>query len=112
MLVALLKRETDTVEADLQRFYRVDLADFWRGELSLRRLSVLIHHLPADSATARATGDASPGWDVSAYLLADLYHAWTGQAHPARPQPKKASRYADLRARLERQKERTAPNPS
>ncbi|CCQ44664.1 hypothetical protein ARTSIC4J27_591 [Pseudarthrobacter siccitolerans] len=49
---------------------------------------------------------------MNAYLLADLYHAWTGQAHPARPQPKKASRYADLRARLERQKARSASTPS
>lgn len=105
----LLGEDSDTVEADLQRYYHVDLADFWRGELSLRRLSVLVNCLPSDSATARSASSVPAGWDVHAFLLADLYHCWTGSPHPERPQPKKASRYAELRRALEAQKERTAP---
>lgn len=99
----------DVVEADLQRFYGVELAGYWRGELSIRRLSVLIHHLPPESACARQLSKAETGWDVHAYLLADLYHAFTGSAHPARPKPEaasKSSRYAQLRKALEAQRER------
>lgn len=100
---------SDVVEADLQRFYGVNLADYWRGELSIRRLSVLIHSLPNDSATATKAGQVEAGWDVHAFLLADLYHAFTGEPHPSRPQPKSAdgaSRYKRLREALERQKAR------
>lgn len=55
---------------------------------------------------------AEPGWDTVAYLMADVYHALTGQMHPARPRPdesKKSTRYAKLRAALEAQRARTAP---
>lgn len=94
------------MEADLQRFYGVDLADYWRGELSPRRLSVLVHQLPADSATSRHYANAD-GWDLHAFLLADLFQAFTGELHPARPQPQgPSSRYSQLRARLEEQKAR------
>lgn len=51
----------------------------------------------------------APGWDVHAYLLADLFQAFTGEAHPARPQAT-ATRYGDLRARLEAQKARLGKN--
>lgn len=102
----------DAVEADLQRFYGVALADYWRGGLSIRRLSVLIHHLPPESACARQLSRASTGWDVHAFLLSDLYHAFTGNPHPARPKPEaasKSSRYATLRKALEAQRERVRP---
>ena len=40
----------------------------------------------------------------------DIYAVFSGEQHPAKPTPKKASRYADLRTRLERQRERL-PSP-
>lgn len=87
----------------------------WRGGLSLRRLSVLVHYLPPESAVVRTASDAPTGWDVPAYLLADLFHAFTGTPHPARPTQSggsKAKRYAALRARLEAQRARLeAPSP-
>lgn len=89
----------------------MDLADYWRGGLSLRRLSVLVHNLPADAALARKAQDVAPGWDTHAFLLADLFYALTGEHHPARPQPKdpgKATRAATLRRALEAQKARVA----
>ncbi|UVK63536.1 tail assembly chaperone [Arthrobacter phage Janeemi] len=104
-LVVLLRESPDVVEADLQRFYGVDLAGYWRGELSPRRLSVLIEQLPPTSATARHYAKAD-GWDLHAFLLADLFQAFTGEIHPARPKPQGPSRYAELRARLEAQKAR------
>lgn len=83
----------------------------WRGELSLRRLSVLIEHLPAEATLQRVGLPASAaGWGVSELLLADLYHAFTGKAHPARPSAtSRAERYANLRSRLEEQKARLNP---
>lgn len=64
------------LEADLQREYHVDLCDLWRGRLSLRRVRVLIDHLPPDSATAQAVagGGDSPlaGWSLLAALVGRL----------------------------------------
>lgn len=54
---------------------------------------------------------AEPGWDTVAYLMADVYHALTGQPHPSRPKPEeaqKSTRYAKLRRALEAQRARTA----
>jgi hypothetical protein len=54
-----------------------------RRKLSLRRLHVLIHHLPADSAThIELTGD---GWTLEHYLLAHIFQANAGIPHPALP---------------------------
>lgn len=101
------------MEADLQR-YGVDFADYWRGTLSLRRVSVLLHYSPEDSACKRLDVDLPPGWDVHALLLADLFHAFTGEPHPSRPTggKGKSSRYAEQRAALEAQRARLkAANP-
>lgn len=72
---------------------------------------MLVTNLPPDSASARKAGHGADGWDVKAYLLADLYHVWAGNPHPARPQPKKASRYSALRSALEQQKARLNSTP-
>lgn len=61
----------------------MDLRDLWRGHLSLRRLRVLVEHLPADSALASVIGS---GWTVRDFLLADIFQAITGEVHYARPQ--------------------------
>ncbi|AYN58495.1 tail assembly chaperone [Arthrobacter phage Liebe] len=107
-LAALIRESPDTLEADLQRFYSVDLGDLWRGGLSVRRLSVLVHALPPESATARKY-DTSGGWSRLEYLVADVFHGLTGEAHPSRPKAT-GSRYSDLRARLEEQKARLGKN--
>jgi hypothetical protein len=39
------------VEADLLRYYSIDLMDLWRGGLSFRRLALLIRYLPSESWT-------------------------------------------------------------
>lgn len=93
----------------------MDLADYWRGVISVRRLLVLVNGLPADSVVGRRYAGAG-GWDLHAFLIADLFQAFTGTPHPNRPQPaseSKSSRYRELRARLEAQKARlrAAPDP-
>ncbi|MFI1580009.1 hypothetical protein [Embleya sp. NPDC020630] len=52
-LAYLLREHGEAIEADLLRYYRVDLLDLYRGEMSWRRLRVLIRYLPPESATAR-----------------------------------------------------------
>jgi len=47
---------------------RDPIADYWRGELSLRQLRVMVEHLPPDSAAHRAA--AGHDWQVREYLLA------------------------------------------
>lgn len=101
----LLREASDAVEADLQRFYGVDLADYWRGGLSIRRLSVFLSNLPPDSAVHRRYS-STDGWQTEHFLLADLFHAFTGEAHPSRPQIAQKSRYSELRRKLEAQKAR------
>jgi hypothetical protein len=66
-----------------------------------------VHGLPPESATVRKL-TADPGWSTEAYLLADLFAAFTGEQHPARPAPDKKSRYAEKRAALEAQRARVA----
>lgn len=74
----MLREHADAVEADLQHHYRVDLGDHWRRDgtgrrlLSLRRLRVLIRHLPPSANTSSAlVGSAVP--TVEAQLLAQLW---------------------------------------
>jgi len=58
------------VEADLLRFYGVDLLDYHRGRLTARRLRVLIQHLPRDAALVRAVHGEDAGWGLTEHLLA------------------------------------------
>jgi len=67
----LLRDHADACEADLQRFYGIDYRDRWRGTLTLRRLAVLIRHLPPESATARALA-GGPVWTLTEHLLDDV----------------------------------------
>jgi hypothetical protein len=79
----------------LQRWYGIDYRDRWRFDergarkLTLRRISVLVRHLPSDSATAIATG--GHGWTLADHLLADVYHATSGNLHPWKPEQDKGS---------------------
>jgi hypothetical protein len=74
----------------------------------MRRLSVLIRHLPATSATLTALNGGDVAWVRQDYLLAHLHNALTGSPHPWLPKPgaPTGSRYESTRARLERQRAR------
>jgi hypothetical protein len=58
------------VEADLLRYYGVDLLDYHRGTLSARRLRVLVEHLPRDAALVRALHGERADWGLAEHLLA------------------------------------------
>lgn len=53
----LLSKHAKAVEADLLRYFSIDLMDLWRGRLSFRRLAVLIRYLPSESWTQTALRD-------------------------------------------------------
>ena len=73
----------------------IDYRDRWRFDanghrvLTLRRIWVLLSHLPPDSAVSRAEG--SPGWTNTDVLLMDLWGATTGELHPLYPKSSKAA---------------------
>lgn len=99
----------------MQRFYNIDLSKFYSGELSLRRLSVLVAHLPVGSAIWSDQNGVPYGWTLNDLLTADLYQALTGTPHPARPSGKEAAeaeRAKKLAAALKRQQERLNPSTS
>lgn len=72
------------MEADLQRFYNIDLVDLYRGKLSLRKLSILVEHLPSDSCLWAIRREMEPDYNLTDFLIMDLFHAMSGEAHPAR----------------------------
>ncbi len=65
--------------------------------------------LPTDSAALylTTTPKGAQAWGVSEFLLADVFHAFTGKPHPGRPEAQtRQERYTALRARLEAQRAR------
>ncbi|MFD7157962.1 hypothetical protein ACFV9C_25395 [Kribbella sp. NPDC059898] len=75
-MLALLREHGDVIEADLQHHYGVALTGVWTGQLTLRRLRVLLEHLPPDSATAHAVAGTDPGplrgWTLTDALVGRL----------------------------------------
>lgn len=102
----MLKEHPWEIESDLQRYYSIDIASYYTGDLSLRRLSVLLIQLPPEAALVRALSGSQPGWDLHAYLLADLFQGITGQVHPSRPKGKKS--VSDIKERTRRLQEQQA----
>lgn len=64
------------LEADFLEFYRIDLLDAWRGDLSLRRVLVLVEQLTHTSGSryraAALKDDMFHGWGRAETLAADL----------------------------------------
>ncbi|MFD5631838.1 hypothetical protein [Streptomyces sp. NPDC127072] len=65
-----MDEHAEALEADLLRHYGVDLLDWHRGRLSSRRLTVLVKHLPRDSATLYELHGEAARWSATDYLLA------------------------------------------
>jgi hypothetical protein len=67
----LLGEHPEEIEADLIRYYHKDaIAEYWRGEMSLRQLRVLISHLPLGSAAV--TAEIGNDWGSAEYLMRRL----------------------------------------
>lgn len=88
-LLRILRHHSDALEADLLD-KGLDLLDYWRGTLSLRRLLVIYRHLPPESAT-RQVEHGKP-WTLTHDLLDALrmtirwaYGDKAPSPHPASP---------------------------
>lgn len=69
-----MAEHSDTLEADLFEHFGIDILDYYRGILSLRRIWVLIKRLcnmPGRSAVAAAV-DTQSEWGTPDYLLAEI----------------------------------------
>lgn len=74
-------------------------------------MAVLVAHLPVGSAIWALSADVPYGWTLTDTLLADVFHALSGEPHPLRPDNSKKLQAAknDQRiAALKRQRERMA----
>lgn len=68
-MITLLRHFPEEIEADVLRYYpSQDVAHWWQGDLSSRRLALMIEHLPEDSATWKSRRD-NP-WTEATHLLA------------------------------------------
>lgn len=103
------------MEADLLTIYGADLPEAWQRFVSLRRLLVIVRHLPVESAVGRALGEWPLWWD----LLDDIRRAQmvaikgNPDPHPERPAARrqaeaKAERAAKRRRSIEESREREA----
>jgi hypothetical protein len=68
--VALLSEHGGAVEADLLRFYRVDVRELGTPRLTWRRFLALVAGLPRTSATFRAMHPESADWGLLEQLTA------------------------------------------
>ncbi|WP_433592320.1 hypothetical protein [Nocardia sp. CA-145437] len=90
-MLALLRQHGDAIERDLRRIYGIRYSDRWRRNpdgtraLTLREIWVYVRELPHDSSLVRTTNEGRTRWSTTDYLLADLWQAWTGKPHYARP---------------------------
>lgn len=82
MLADLLRRFPGAVEADLQRYYGIDLADLYRGAITPRRLAVLVINFPRGANTwqmlggpGAITGEVEALWGVHLLQEAQMYQA-------------------------------------
>jgi hypothetical protein len=121
-LPALLAEYGEVIEADLLRFYGVDLLGLYKGRITPRRVMALISGLPPGSALHRARGGPASWSDevaavkeVGYRLESTLISVNGGKQLPQRPEPppvgwqiKEAEQEARLVARLARHKARTA----
>lgn len=70
-MIGLLGAHPEAVEASLLAVYRRDaIAEWWRGEITLRQLKVMVEHLPDGSAAVVAV--RGHGWGAAEFALANL----------------------------------------
>lgn len=93
------------------REYGIDLLDFYRGTLSVRRLGVLVRELKADSSLVRALNGGQLPWSNLEHRVADLWALWAKQDHPVRVDLEtkaktsaKAARVVELKAEYQKRK--------
>jgi hypothetical protein len=92
----VLRHHADAVEADLARYYGIDIRDRFGGTLTLRRLAVLLRYLPHDAALYRLDPDLQfVSWTRTDHLLDDIRRQLAAFAGDKDPKPS-AGRFPGL----------------
>ncbi|EFL01584.1 predicted protein [Streptomyces sp. SPB78] len=116
-VVDVLGEHPEAVEADLCHHYapRDPIGEFWRGEITLRQLRVLVEGLPPDGALARAAAGhhwrqadfhAADQLDALLRLLTDFRNANRAETAPALPYPDPVWRPTDPSPKQRKRAER------
>ncbi len=106
----------------MERYYRRDLVDFYRGRMSIRKLCVLVSELPCESRTRRSVDGVDP-WTRTDYLLSDLWvlaarqltpdapkrHPWREEEDQRQDRPRQDARRAKLEAAAHRRRASRQP---
>lgn len=73
-LFEILSEHGYAVEADLRRYYGVDMHGFWKGDITPRQLVGLLAYLPADSITSTLLRDEPEyqDWGLPEFLLGTI----------------------------------------
>ncbi|MGE2714193.1 hypothetical protein ACQI4L_09060 [Mycolicibacterium litorale] len=97
----------------------MDLLDFYRGDLSVRTLGVLVRQLSVDSALTRSLNGGRKPWGQLEHLIADVWvvlvkilnpksrvsdHPTRAEMETKRHVAAKQARVAELRAKYEKRK--------
>lgn len=106
-LCCLIEEHGNAIEADLMRYYGIDLLDFYRGDISPRRVGVLVKQLPPESALSRALNDGQIPWGNLEHLIADHWALtreihWGRKGHKPVDHPTRVAREAKARASAKR----------
>lgn len=96
-LYRALQEHSGYIEADLQRFHGLRLAQVGTKELTWRHLTELIEHLPPESATRQKLAGDDGGWTLTNQLLAAIVDGiaveiWQHGGDPKAPRPKPIKR--------------------
>lgn len=82
----MLAKFPEAIEADLQEYYRLDLADLYRGELTPRKVAVMVFQLPRGARLWQCVGGQGAItaveealWIVQYLQQARLYQAGEGK---------------------------------
>lgn len=105
-LAGVLTQYSEPAEADLHREYGIELADFYRGKITARALSVRLRFLPRGALLWQVMHN-DKAWSQESYLLAHTVDAlrganWqrSGGEKPKpieRPADKRVARVVDLK---------------
>ena len=85
LLLFLLDTYEDDIASDLRRFWGVDYADRWRGDLTLRQIWTYIRRSQPTSALAIARNGGHELWTKQAVITAQVWERLAGQVYVGRP---------------------------
>lgn len=113
-LVWLIREHGDTLEADFEHYYNLDLADLYRGNLTPRKAQVLAIRLPPGALTWQEVG-TDAAWSTESHLLAQVvdtlnaanYQRAGGKGEKPKPVPR-PNDLKEIQTKRERMLQRAA----